>query len=325
MIDRTNKNDGTHHHTNDGSAHHHRLHEDSHAPHPHAGHSPHNQHQPHEGNHKNDGGNSSHHKVVDDTVHKIEKILHHNPHDFSHVFKEIDHLRHQDPKHFNADLHSVNKQLHADKYLPKLEIIQDDHVGKHSKVEHGYDIVAKDPSLKHQPGNHTIVSTSHHAPKESKELQHAYHSMHYGHGHYNGFKQSVEGGHGAAGGFDGKAVGGHVPEGARKELIDQALKLAGVPVSAATEAAVNKIVTRESAWNPNITNNWDSNAKAGHPSTGLMQTIPGTFKQYALKGYDQNIHDPLSNLVAGIRYAQNDPKYRNKGGLLFVASRPGGY
>ncbi|HEY9717097.1 MAG TPA: transglycosylase SLT domain-containing protein [Trichormus sp.] len=96
-------------------------------------------------------------------------------------------------------------------------------------------------------------------------------------------------------------------------------------MTAQNEAAVNKIVQRESGWNPNITNNWDSNARAGHPSTGLMQTIPSTFKQYAIEGYNTNIHDPLSNLVAGIRYAQARYARGGESGVAVVASRSGGY
>ncbi len=273
--------------------------------------------------HENAGG--SDHKDVEHALHNIEKILHHNPHDFAHVYKEVENLRLHDPKHFSADLDKLNKELHAHKYLPNLEIVQDDHTGKNNKVEHGYDIISKDKNL--PPGNYTVVSTSHHTPEESGALRRAYHGMHYKHGKYNGWNQSAEGGHGGDGGFDHKAVGGRVPEGARKELIDKALKLAGLQVTPSNEAAVNKIVTRESAWNPNVTNHWDSNARAGHPSTGLMQTIPGTFQKWAQPGYNTNIHDPLSNLVAGIRYAQATYGHKRPGwsGVEFVASRPGGY
>ncbi len=264
-----------------------------------------------------------HHADVAQTEKQIEKILHHNPHDFAHVFHELNHLRHSDPNHFKKNLKTVNEDLHKRGYLPHLQIVEDDRMGSDKKVHKGYDVVADDPSLKSQPGNHTVVSTSHHAPRESEALRKAYHGMHYGRGHYNGWNQSTEGSGGADGGFNDKAVGGHVPEGARKELIDKALQLAGLPQTPQYEAAVNKIVTRESGWNPNITNNWDINAQRGHPSTGLMQTIPSTFKANALKGLDNNIHDPLSNLVAGIRYAEH--QYHNRGGLLYVASRPGGY
>lgn len=46
----------------------------------------------------------------------------------------------------------------------------------------------------------------------------------------------------------------------------------------------------------------DVNYYAGHPSKGLMQLIPETFSTYALPGYNTNILDPLSNILASIRY-----------------------
>lgn len=58
----------------------------------------------------------------------------------------------------------------------------------------------------------------------------------------------------------------------------------------------------ESGGNPNAINLWDSNAKMGNPSQGLMQVVPTTFRAYALPGYDNNILDPVSNIVAAIRY-----------------------
>jgi hypothetical protein len=263
-----------------------------------------------------------HHADVAHTQHNIEKILKHNPHDFSHVYKELDQLRNHDAKHFASDLKTINQSLEKQGVLPHLHIVEDVRYHNH-KSEHGYSVVSDDAQMRGQPGNHTAVSTSHEAPHESPELRNAYHGMHYRGGHYNGWNSSAEGGGGAHGGFDKHAVGGRVPEGARKELIDKALQLAGLPSTPEYEAAVNKIVTRESGWNPNITNTWDSNARKGTPSTGLMQTIAPTFDRYALPGYNSNIHDPLSNLVAGIRYAQS--RYDHKGGLLFVASRSGGY
>jgi SLT domain-containing protein len=65
------------------------------------------------------------------------------------------------------------------------------------------------------------------------------------------------------------------------------------------------IIQGESGGNPNTINTWDSNAAAGHPSQGLMQTIPSVFATYALRpGYDTNIDDPVSNIIAGTRYAE---------------------
>ena len=46
----------------------------------------------------------------------------------------------------------------------------------------------------------------------------------------------------------------------------------------------------------------NSNADAGHPSKGLMQTIDSTFNSYKLPGHD-NIYNPVDNIVAGVRYA----------------------
>lgn len=57
----------------------------------------------------------------------------------------------------------------------------------------------------------------------------------------------------------------------------------------------------ESGGNPNAINNWDINAKNGTPSKGLMQVIDPTFQAYKYPGYN-NIWDPLSNMLAAIRY-----------------------
>lgn len=59
----------------------------------------------------------------------------------------------------------------------------------------------------------------------------------------------------------------------------------------------------ESGGNPRAINLWDSNAKKGIPSKGLMQVIDPTFKAYARAGFNKNIYDPLSNILASIRYA----------------------
>lgn len=75
----------------------------------------------------------------------------------------------------------------------------------------------------------------------------------------------------------------------------------------------------ESGGNPRAINLWDSNAKRGTPSKGLMQVIDPTFRAYARPGYDQNIYDPLSNILAAIRYA------RARYGSLANAFRGHGY
>ena len=66
--------------------------------------------------------------------------------------------------------------------------------------------------------------------------------------------------------------------------------------------AIYQTVMHESAGNPKAVNGWDSNAAAGHPSIGLMQTIQPTFNAYALPGHT-NIYNPVDNIIAGARYA----------------------
>jgi len=93
-----------------------------------------------------------------------------------------------------------------------------------------------------------------------------------------------------------------VPEYLRVGYIQRALQLADVPVTIENIGAIDCIVTHESGWNAAAINLTDGNAKAGHPSQGLMQTIPSTFLAHALPNM-RNITAPLDNLVAGIRYS----------------------
>lgn len=82
--------------------------------------------------------------------------------------------------------------------------------------------------------------------------------------------------------------------------IAKALGLMGLPQALAT--GVRSIIMHESGGNPNAINNWDSNAAAGKPSQGLMQTIPSTFRACVLPSLaDRPITDPIANITAGIR------------------------
>lgn len=72
-----------------------------------------------------------------------------------------------------------------------------------------------------------------------------------------------------------------------------------------SEANLNALLTQmmhESGGNPNAINNWDINAIRGIPSKGLMQVIDPTFYANAEKGYNTDIYDPLSNMMAAINY-----------------------
>jgi SLT domain-containing protein/cell wall-associated NlpC family hydrolase len=62
-------------------------------------------------------------------------------------------------------------------------------------------------------------------------------------------------------------------------------------------------ISTESGGNPRAINNWDSNAKAGIPSKGLLQVIDPTFNAYAGPLRGRGIWDPLANIYAAIMYA----------------------
>lgn len=81
--------------------------------------------------------------------------------------------------------------------------------------------------------------------------------------------------------------------------IAQAMALTGVPASWSNPLA--QIALHESGGNPAAINLWDSNAKAGHPSQGLFQTIPSTFAAHMLPGH-ANILNPIDNAASAIGY-----------------------
>ncbi|MET7771493.1 transglycosylase SLT domain-containing protein [Nocardia sp. NPDC005366] len=98
---------------------------------------------------------------------------------------------------------------------------------------------------------------------------------------------------------------GPMPTGDVAEWIKQAkakLIEMGYSPDEIDERALAMIIQHESSGNPLIVNGWDSNASAGHPSKGLMQTIDSTFDAYKAPGHD-NIFDPVDNIIAGTRYA----------------------
>ena len=106
-------------------------------------------------------------------------------------------------------------------------------------------------------------------------------------------------------GTQGSAPTGGYPPGQVGDWIKQATQILaqnGVDASKMNPADIATIIQHESGGNPTIQNNWDSNAKAGHPSIGLMQTIQPTFDAYKLPGHN-DIRNPVDNIIAGVRYA----------------------
>ncbi|RXW76682.1 tape measure protein [Enterococcus faecium] len=120
-------------------------------------------------------------------------------------------------------------------------------------------------------------------------------SDHYDHVHLNGVKdpQNTQ--------ISGDSVGGSGVERWRNVAI-RALKMTGQYSAGNLNALLNQMRT-ESNGNPKAINNWDINAKKGTPSKGLLQVIDPTFRAYAMPGFNSNIYDPLSNILASIRYA----------------------
>lgn len=113
------------------------------------------------------------------------------------------------------------------------------------------------------------------------------------------------GGASASGGASSSGPVGPMPEGELKDWIEEAIKILekmGIPRDKIDPAAIAAIIKKESGGDPRAVNNWDSNAAAGHPSKGLMQTIDSTFNQYKAPGRD-DIFNPVDNIVAGVRYA----------------------
>lgn len=107
------------------------------------------------------------------------------------------------------------------------------------------------------------------------------------------------------GGFLGDITGakGGMGLSAVQRVINQAMRLVGVPEGMRPNwrsMAVRR-ANQESGFDPDIVNDWDSNAAAGDPSVGLFQTIGATFRAYALPGM-KSITNPLHNAVAAFRY-----------------------
>lgn len=117
------------------------------------------------------------------------------------------------------------------------------------------------------------------------------------------------------------AIAGSAPTGNLASWIAQAEQATGVGGPDWTNG-LNLIAEHESGGNPTAVNNWDSNAAAGHPSQGLMQTIPSTFDAYVPSGMKSlGIDNPVANLAAAIGYINS--RYhgiQNVPGVVAVAA-----
>ncbi len=103
-----------------------------------------------------------------------------------------------------------------------------------------------------------------------------------------------------------------------RPLVLQALARVGQPASLVD--IVLRRMMQESGGNPSAINNWDSNARAGYPSSGLMQVIRPTFDRFRDVSLVNNLLDPMANVVASMRYALG-----TYGSLAAAYNKSGGY
>lgn len=136
------------------------------------------------------------------------------------------------------------------------------------------------------------------------------------------------GGGGSTGGGNVSAYKGAVGKGVEqwRGTTLQVMRELGIPDQYIGD--VLRRMNQESGGNPNVQNNWDSNAKKGTPSIGLMQTIGPTFNSYAGKYASRGITDPYANIYAGLKYAgtRYGPSHGGfLGGVLYAMNKSGGY
>lgn len=144
---------------------------------------------------------------------------------------------------------------------------------------------------------------------------------HYDHLHINGSLGASDIDKNASfGAFGGAVVAGQYGSSVERwrSTVNSALNKLGIYSLANANRTLYQMKT-ESNGNPNAINNWDINAKNGTPSKGLMQVIDPTFRAYARSPYNKNIWDPMSNILASMRYALS--RY----GSLAAAYRGVGY
>lgn len=143
---------------------------------------------------------------------------------------------------------------------------------------------------------------------------------HYDHLHINGSLGASDIDKNASFGASGGAAAGKYGSSVERwrSTVNSALNKLGIYSIANANRTLYQMKT-ESNGNPNAINNWDINAKNGTPSKGLMQVIEPTFRDYARSPYNKNIWDPMSNILASMRYALS--RY----GSLAAAYRGVGY
>lgn len=106
-----------------------------------------------------------------------------------------------------------------------------------------------------------------------------------------------------------------------RETVISALRAAGESTAPGIVDMVLRSINQESGGNPSAVNDYDINARLGHPSKGLNQVIQPTFNSYAGAYQRRGVFDPFANIYASIKYAR--ARYGSNWAATMAA--PGGY
>ncbi|MEB7779266.1 peptidoglycan DD-metalloendopeptidase family protein [Mammaliicoccus fleurettii] len=124
--------------------------------------------------------------------------------------------------------------------------------------------------------------------------------------------------------LEGSGGGNHGSgSGAARSIIKRAQNIMGGKFkSGYVTEQMMRLAKRESNYDVNAINNWDSNAMAGNPSRGMFQMIKTTFDAYKTKGHG-NYKNPVDQATAVLNYINKKytPYYGFNGAFKRSADR----
>lgn len=110
-------------------------------------------------------------------------------------------------------------------------------------------------------------------------------------------------------GFGGPSGSGTIPTKDHLRLLKAGFALSNAfPATPANLRAMDARIRQESGWNAEAVNNWDSNARMGHPSKGLAQVTDWAWIDNRARygqdvgPFDSNWYKPVKNIAVALRY-----------------------